>query len=342
MTIKDIIDKLGIDETFTKPPKKTKKFTKIKDSVTQLEGYNYMADILYLPEDKTKNKYLLVITDLISHACDFEAVKNLKAETILNAMKTIFKRKYLDKPNASLRTDNGSEFKGVFHKYLHDNDIFHSVSLPYRHTQLSAVERLNKTLGRILNGFMNTQEIKTGEVSKDWVHILPILRDELNKTLYVKPKYTDMTIYKESIQPINNKNAPKYKVGDLVHRQLDYPENALGNKQSTHNFRMGDFRFSPVPQKITKILYFNGSIPYRYMLDGIKNASFTEAQLMPSVEKVQKWKVKKIIGHKKIKNKIHFLIWWKGLTKRQSTYEPRSELIKDIPKLIKDYESTLK
>ena len=158
-----------------------------------------MADILYLPEDKTKNKYFLVITDVVSHSCDFEPVNNLQSKTILNAMKTIFKRDYLKEPYSSIRTDNGNEFKGVFHKYLYDKNIFHSVSSPYRHTQLSAIENLNKTLGRIINGYMNTQEIKTGQVFKDWVDILPILRDELNKYLYVKPKYKPSTKKKKKL-----------------------------------------------------------------------------------------------------------------------------------------------
>ena len=74
------------------------------------------------------------------------------------------------------------------------------------------------------------------------------------------------------------------------------------------------------------------------MLDNNKNVSFTENQLMPSKEDVQKWKVKKIIGKKKIKNKIFYLIWWFGHLKKDATWEPKNELIKDIPDLIKDYD----
>ena len=153
---------------------------------------------------------------------------------------------------------------------------------------------------------MNTIEMKTGKPYTNWVHILPILRTELNKALYVKAKYTDKTIHKEPITPIDFSVEPKYKVGDIVYRQLDYPQNTLGHKQPTSKFRMGDMRYDKIPKKITQILYYNGKIPYRYMLDGIKQASFTENQLMRANEEEQKWKVKKIIGHKKIKNKIQF------------------------------------
>ena len=201
MTIKDILNLLEIDETYTKPVKKPKKYTKIKDVITPLESYNYMADILYLPEDEnTKDKYLLVMTDLVTHECDFEPIKNLQSDTVLKAMKNIFKREYLAKPKATIRTDGGNEFKGVFHKYLYDNNIFHSTTLPYRHTQLSAVDNLNKTLGRIINGYMNTKEFKTGKPYTNWVHILPIIRSELNDILYVKPKYTEKQYIKNQLK----------------------------------------------------------------------------------------------------------------------------------------------
>ena len=68
----------------------------------------------------------------------------------------------------------------------------------------------------------------------------------------------------------------------------------------------------------------------------------TESQLLPSKEKVQKFKVKKIIDKKKEKNKVFYLIWWAHQLKKNASWEPRTELMKDIPKLIKDYETTLK
>ena len=120
-----LLKKLNIDETFTKKTKRDKVFTKISDAVTPIEGYNYMADLLYLPDDDGY-KYLLVMTDVITHAFDIEPIKNKESATVLKAMKDIFKRKYLKKPKASLRTDNGTEFKGVFHKYLYDNNIYQS------------------------------------------------------------------------------------------------------------------------------------------------------------------------------------------------------------------------
>jgi hypothetical protein len=66
-----------------------------------------------------------------------------------------------------------------------------------------------------------------------------------------------------------------FNVRDLVYRKLDTPENALGEKQSG-KFREGDYRFDRQPRKIEQIFYYNGKKQtYRYMLNGLKNSSFT-------------------------------------------------------------------
>ena len=54
-----LIKKLNIDETYTKAPKQ-KVFNKVKDNVPHVEDYNFMADLLLLPETKKGFKYLLV------------------------------------------------------------------------------------------------------------------------------------------------------------------------------------------------------------------------------------------------------------------------------------------
>ena len=77
----NLLKKLNIDETFTKKTKRDKVFTKISDVVTPIEGYNYMADLLYLPDDGGY-KYLLVMTvadslfliGSISNACVITSV----------------------------------------------------------------------------------------------------------------------------------------------------------------------------------------------------------------------------------------------------------------------------
>lgn len=325
---------LEIDEDvdkFTKSIKKEKKYTKIKDVVTQIEDYNLMADLLQLPKTKKGNNYLLNIVDLATREFDMEPIKTKESEQVKKAMDAIFKRKYINIPEASIRTDNGTEFKGEVDKFLKQNDIYHSVSMPYRHTQLNMVESLNRQIGYLLNSYMNSKEFKTKKEFKEWddPKILQTIRVKLNELRKTKAPYTEKTIFDFIDKEINLKAKPKYKINDIVHYQLSYPQNALGKKQPTANFREGDFRFSPVPKKIQQVLYYTGDIPFRYILDGMPQVSFTESQLMPSKEKQEKFIVREIIGEKTEKKKKYYLVWFKGYLKKDATWEPEKQLIED-------------
>jgi hypothetical protein len=252
-----------------------------------------------------------------------EPLKDKEPTTILTAFKKMIKRPFIKMPKASLRTDNGTEFKGVFQKYLYDNNILHRVAEPYRHQQLANVENLNKTLGRIFNGYMNTKEAELGETYREWDEVITYVRDALNKLRH-RP---DGDPFNDLMEPPTDAE-PKYKIGDLVYRKLERPRNALGYNQSTTNFRMGDYRFDiKQPRRIKKILYYPKNI--RYLLEGHDNVSYTESELRPSKEEDQKFIVKQILNKKKIKGIVYYLIWWKGELKKNASWESETELLKD-------------
>ena len=345
MNFKDILDDFEIDETYTKPVRKPKKFTKVKDQIPMKEDYNFMADLLSLPETKEGYKYLFVITDLANDDFDIEPIKNKDTETITEAIKKIIKRdKYISMPYASVQTDNGKEFMGAFEKFLTKNNILHKRTLPYRHTQNSNVESLNKQLGRILNGYMNRKEKETGETYKEWTDILDQVRIKLNK---FRHKKLDTNREEKPFSFIKGKKLilPLFQEGDIVYRQLDYPKDALLNQQNTPNFRVGDYRFDLVPKKIEQVLYYNGDIPFRYRLKDFPNVSFTEAQLMktPEEEDTEKYIVKKILGEQVNEDgELYYLVWWDGFLKRDATYEPSRNIEKDAPQAVLDYKQNLK
>ena len=335
-----IIAKLGLqaENEDTKITKKDKKFTSVKSVVPPAKDLNFMADLLFLPEatiGKKKYPYCLVVCDLASNAFDIEPVSNKEPQTILDAFKIIDKRKFIkvDAKTATLATDGGNEFKVVFAKWLYDESIFHKITFPNRHTQLSNINYLTRQLGKLFNLYMNSKERETGKVYKNWTDIIAKVRDVLNEhRLKVLPK--DLTTYEA---PIFNFNAPpnKYEIGDIVIRKLDTPQNALSVQQSGP-FREGDIRWGQ-PQKIERVLYYPPSINYRYILSGIKNASFTEGQLRPSEAKQEEYKVKAIIDDKKEGGKLYYKVWWQGYKKEDASWEPNSSLKQDVPQLIKDY-----
>lgn len=337
----DILQKLDIDETFTKPPKKQRIFNKVKDNVPPIEHYNYMADLLHLPKTKKGYQYAFVVVDLASNKFDVEPMKTKTSQSALNALKSVFKRKILTKPYMSMTTDSGTEFKDVFHKYLNNEDIDHKVAKPYRHKQLANVENLNKQLGRLFNGYMNTYERRTGKPYREWDLAIPIIREDLNE---LRERKLPENIFEIDAPNINLKaKEPKFKVGDIVHIKLEVPESALGERQNTTNFRVGDYRFDTVPRKVIKILIYPGTPTYRYMVNDINNASFTEDELMLSQEhETEKFEIKQILGKKKIKNKIHYLIWFYGQKKKEAEWIPRTSLIDDgLEELINSYDKNL-
>jgi len=331
-----ILKDLNISEKFTKPIRpKPKGFTSVKSLVPLIENYNYMADLLFLPTTKQGFKYLLTVTDLADDSFDMEPLKRKEAGAVLKALKEIFKRPYLDQPKGSIQTDPGTEFKGVFHKYLYDNDILHKVTLPGRHTQQGNVERLNRTLGRLLNGYMNTVEFETGREFREWVAALPEIRRKLNKVREKKlPDYASTPMPR-----IDLGVKSKYKVGDVVYRALDEPRNVLGAKQSG-TFREGDLRWDLVPRKVVRVLRFPGAEPIRYMVSRIPNASFTERQLMFAEEATEEHEVKQLLELLEDEDGVMwYRVWWKGQKKRDATLVPRDQLIDDVPKMVQEFES---
>jgi hypothetical protein len=108
-----------------------------------------------------------------------------------------------------------------------------------------------------------------------------------------------------------------------------------------------------VPTKVKQQLLKPG-LPPMYLVEGIKNASYTKNELQivkpdekaPDPRKLKnptKFIIKEILAKKKIKNRIYYLIHWKGYDdKKDYTLEPRTQLLKDAPAVVNQYENNLK
>lgn len=336
---KDLIKKLDIDERYTKPRLvKQKVFNKVKYNIPMKEDLNFMADTLYLPETKEGFKYLLVVVDLASDEFDIEPMKNIDTKTTASAFQKMMKREHLDFP-AIIRTDDGTEFKDKFSKMLSKNDVLQKVALPKRHKQMANVEALNKQLGRLLNGYMNMKEKETGKVYREWTDVVDTIRKDLNEIRKIDIT-KDVSEYDEYNPYFNPDKEPKFKVGDMVHEKLDHPENALGKKQPTSNFRVGDVRFSMVPKKIERVLYMNSEPWYRYILSKNNKVSYSEFELMKSRFRTERYKVKSIIDSRDVGRTKEYLVWWQGYKKKESTWEVRKNLIQDgLKNMIDEYEA---
>ena len=146
--------------------------------------------------------------------------------------------------------------------------------MPNRHNQLANVENLNKLLGKLLNGYMNSKEIETGRVYKQWTDVVDIIRSDLNEIRERPDGDPQYSIFKEPTEAM-----PKFKVGDIVFVKSDRPLNALGQFQPTMAFRQGDYRYNiKDAKKIKAILHYPKNI--RYILDGKPKVSYAESELI--------------------------------------------------------------
>jgi hypothetical protein len=325
--MKKILSELGVNEKYTKPVKMKKEFSKVKDNIPLIQDYNFMADLLELPKTKQGFIYLLVVVDLATDEFDIEPMTNNKSLTVVDAMKKIFKRKYLNKPYASIKTDGGAEFRDAFDKFCYENSILHKIGIAGRHQQLANVERLNRELGRLLNGFMNNIEEKTGESFKEWVEAVPKIRVMLN-SFRKKPEGNP----RKDIYPIANVLIePKFKVGDVVYRKSEKPLDALGRKQPTQNFRMGDYRFDLTPRKIIRVLRYGGKVPIRYILENLPNVAYAEYELKEAEEKEAMYQVQSIKAKRTIKGVKEILVKFKGYKK--PSWENYDDSKKTVPNI---------
>jgi hypothetical protein len=326
---KDLKSLLNIDETLTKGPnKQTKKYNKVKNNIPLVEDYNFQADLLFLPTTKKGFKYIFAVVDLASDEFDIEPVINKEPQTIVKAFQTMVKRKHINFPYASVRTDAGNEFQGSFNKMLIDKDVLHKVSLPGRHRQTANIERLNRELGKLLVGYMNTKEVETGKPYREWTDIIDKVRESLNKIRKQKLPKNKPYNYVE----FDPKSKPKFKVGDMINRMLDTPKNALNEKVSG-TFREGDYRYNPVPEMIEQVVYFSGDVNYRYILKGIKGVSFAEWELQKNNEVEEEVDEIKAVLSRKYNRKektYYYQIWMYGETKAKAGWYKRSDLVKDI------------
>lgn len=345
-----VIKNLELDDKLNRNNHKQTHYNKVWYEIPHHEDYNMMTDLIEFVKSSKGYKYLFVIVDLYSFDIDFEPLQNKTAQNVLDAMLKCFKRNYVKKPYGSISTDGGTEFKSVFHKWIFDNNIYHKVGIPYRHRQQSTVESANRQITKIIMLYINKMSKKIGKEFTDWENILPDLRLELNKHRDKLFEKTTLKYYGDKSKNIipydvinQDVQRPKYRIGNMVHWKLDYPENFNMDKQRTPQWRSGDYRFSQITRKIIKVIFMETSPFFRYILEGKPDVSYSEFELIPSKEKHSKYIVNKIIGKKTEKGKVFYLVWFLGELKKNASYQSKDNLIEDgLQDYIDYYENEVK
>ena len=313
----DLIKDLGLDERYTKVLHKDK-YDHVRDNIPPLEDKNLQADLLFLPTTQRGYKYLLTVIDLWSDEIDVRPLKTKNASTVKEAFEDILNGEHINGAS-KVRSDGGTEFKSDFHRYLYDNGMMHSVSLPNRHKQTGSIENVNKLLGRFLNTYMSDNN------SHDWTDInLPRLISKLNNIRRIPDEDPFTQEY-----AVPQKLISKYEVGDLVIRKLDQPIDDKNNKYAGDGkFRVGDLRYDKFqPRKVKQILYYPNNI--RYIIEGFDQVAYTEDELLNYEGDESKFNVKKLWAKRRRNNKTEYLVWYLGYKKADSLWIPKEQLIED-------------
>ena len=81
--MKALLKSFNINEKFTKPRlEKQPVYNHIKNNISRIEDYNFMTDLIEMPETRNGNKYILVIVDLAANEFDIEPLKFKSSEEV--------------------------------------------------------------------------------------------------------------------------------------------------------------------------------------------------------------------------------------------------------------------
>lgn len=335
-----------IDQLFQKP--KRDKGVNAPTFKKYSPGLIQQADLLFLPNDNGY-KYALVVVDIGSKITDAEPLKEKSSNTVLKAFEAIYKRNLLKIPK-SIEVDNGTEFQGAVKTWFENKNVIFKVKKPYRHRQQAMVERRNQMIGKMLFKRMTEEELLTGNPSTQWTDEIKDVKKEINKKKPVKKTKTQAQIQCEGDA------CTLLSEGQKVRVALEAPVDVATGKKLHGKFRDTDIRWELQPKIIKEVILQPGQPPLYLVSDKDGNTdrkqAYTKSQLLPVKQNekapreaairpitdkgVKKYIVERIVDKKKEKNRIFYLIKFKGY--KEPEWQPRTELIKDIPDLIEEYE----
>lgn len=147
-------------------------------------------------KEYNKYKYILTAIDLFSKKAYAQPLKNKTDIETTKAMKKIINS--IKGDISSIRSDNGSEYKGEkFINLLKSKNIRQVFSLPYKPQSNGNIEKFNGTLKKLINISLKTSN------SRDWVSILPKLVDNYNNVVNSTTKKTPNEINEENYKEVH-------------------------------------------------------------------------------------------------------------------------------------------
>ena len=294
-------------------------------------------DLVDLQKFQVKGfKYLLNGIDMSSRFIYSQALKNKTEAEVLQAFKKIYKKAQIK----AIRSDNGSEFiNKKFKDFLTEKKIKQIFSEAGKPQSNGMIERSNATIKELIQKSLELNE------KFDWPKNLQKLIDNINNSQHRITGFTP-----NQIQEAYEKN-DKGVLEEAYNKELK----KKGSNISKEIYNVGDFVRIHEPSDKTRQVWSNEIYEIEKVMKPIKSYSvyeyklkefkdrFKEEELLKiegepqnKIIKVNKFVISKLIKPV-IKNNVAFYeVQWKGY--KEHTIEPRETLLKDVPKMVNQFE----
>jgi len=331
--VADWLKQQEINQIYTPSKGKAKE---IKSSMTTPNKILAM-DLVDLQKFEVRGfKYLLNCIDMSSRFIYSVALKSKEENEVLKGFKKIFNKFKI----RTVRSDNGSEFiNKKFKDFLEKNDIKQILGEAGKPQSNGMIERANATIKELIEKSIEINE------NFDWVKNLDKLINNINNSQHRITGFTPNEIQKAF------KNNNKDVLEEAFNKELKIKKPNI----SKEVFEVGDLVRKHTPSDKTRQVWSDEVYEiekvykpkkaysvYEYKIDGFKDR-FKEEELLKIVGdpqnkliKVSKFEISKLIKPVIQDNKMYYEVQWKGY--RERTLEPRENLMKDVPKMLGQFE----
>jgi len=331
--VADWLKQQEINQIYTPSKGKAKE---IKSSMTTPNKILAM-DLVNMEKFEVRGfKYLLNCIDMSSRFIHSVALKNKEENEVLRGFKKIYNKSKI----RAVRSDNGSEFiNKKFKDFLEKNDIKQILGEAGKPQSNGMIERANATIKELIEKSIEINE------NFDWVKNLDKLINNINNSQHRITGFTPNEIQKAF------KNNNKDVLEEAFNKELKIKKPNI----SKEVFEIGDLVRKHTPSDKTRQVWSDEVYEiekvykpkkaysvYEYKVDGFKDR-FKEEELLKIVGdpqnkliKVSKFEISKLIKPVIQDNKIYYEVQWKGY--RERTLEPRENLMKDVPKMLGQFE----
>jgi transposase InsO family protein len=300
------------------------------------EPYSQIGiDLMDMQNYGKEKQYVLTAIDLFSKKAWAVPLNNKEAKTVANGMKEILKQ--INHPVKSLRSDNGSEFiSKEFSQLVNAHNIKQIFSLPHTPQSNGNIERFNGILKRLINMSLKVDK------DFDWINGMDTLIDNYNNvkqaTTGERPDeietFKNYGQVKEHTEHMvighKQQETKKYAVGDKVRIKVDAESDTQKPNFSKEIYSVE--RASEPRSKVGTPYYYLKEVKGKFYNNDLLKVDEVEHE----IENVEKWNISKIVDARIMNGQKCYEVQWVGYN--QTTIEPRAELVKDVPKLVKQFE----